>query len=267
MFCATIKCVKIRAHAHTEDIMDLNTGLINSFCAEEYMTLTYILSLIALCAVAYFLGSINSAIIISKTIYREDIRTKGSGNPGMTNMLRTFGGKAALLTLLGDLLKTVIPVCLSGLVFGFQYNMGVSFCGPMYFTGLFAVIGHIFPVYYSFKGGKGVLSTASMALVASPLPFAVLFFLFVVIVAWSKYVSLGSVLAAILYPVILNGFFALFKDASGNQITIPPLAAIATIFLAVLIFWAHRKNLERISNRTENKLSFGKKNKNSDEDK
>ena len=246
--------------------MDLNVGLLNSFCPKDYLLLVYFICLIALSAVAYFLGSINSAIIISKTLYREDVRTKGSGNAGMTNMLRSYGGKAALLTLVGDLMKTVLPVFLAGLVFGFRYNMGVSFCGEMYFVGLFTVIGHIFPAYYGFKGGKGVLSTASMALVASPLPFAILFLLFVLIVAWSKYVSLGSVLVAVLYPVILNGFFALFKDAEGNPVPLPPLAAIATIFLAILIFWAHRKNLERIGNRTENKLSFGKKKKTADEE-
>lgn len=246
--------------------MDFNKGLIASFCPDNFIPLTYSLSLFALCAVAYFMGSINSAIIISKTIYRDDIRTKGSGNPGMTNMLRTFGGKAALLTLLGDLLKTVLPVLVAGVVFGFQYNMGVSFSGPMYFVGLFAVIGHIFPAYYGFKGGKGVLSTASMALVCSPVPFAFLFLVFVILVAWTKYVSLGSVVAAGLYPVVLSGYFALFKDSDGNTVFMHPLTAIATIFIAVLIIWAHRKNLERIGNRTENKLSFGKKKKSSDED-
>ncbi len=246
--------------------MDFNKGLIASFCPADYVLLTYILSLIALCAVAYFMGSINSAIIISKTFYRDDIRKKGSGNPGMTNMLRTFGGKAALLTLLGDLLKTVLPVCLAGVVFGFQYNMGVSFSGHLYFVGLFAVIGHVFPAYYGFKGGKGVLSTASMALVASPIPFVVLFVVFVIIVAWTKYVSLGSVVGAGLYPVILSGYFALFKDSAGNTVYMPPLTAVATITIAVLIIWAHRKNLERIGNRTENKLSFGKKKKGSDGD-
>ncbi len=246
--------------------MDLNIGLINSFCPEQYALAVYFVCLIALSVIAYFLGSINSAIIISKTLYREDIRTKGSGNAGMTNMLRNYGGKAALLTLFGDLMKTVLPVCLAGLVFGFRYSMGVSFCGEMYFVGLFAVIGHIFPAYYNFKGGKGVLSTASMALVASPLPFAGLFILFVLIVAWTKYVSLGSVLVAVLYPVVLNGFFALFRTPDGNPVPLPPLAAVATIFLAILIFWAHRKNLERIGNRTENKLSFGKKKKAEDEE-
>ena len=127
--------------------------------------------------------------------------------------------------------------------------------GECYLAGLFAVLGHIFPIYYKFKGGKGVLVTSTMALVLTPIPFLILFVLFVLVVWMSRYVSLGSVIVAMLYPILLHGFFSV----RFNGLTMPPLTAISTITLAIIIVWCHRANLERISNRTENKISFGKK--------
>lgn len=206
---------------------------------------------------SYLLGSVNTAIVVSKTLYRDDIRKHGSGNAGLTNMLRTYGKGAAGLTLLGDLLKTAIAVLIAAVFWGFNYVGGISTSlGFCYIAGLFAVVGHIFPIYYKFKGGKGVLATATMGLILTPLPFAILLLLFIVIVAISKYVSLGSVVAAVFYPVTL---FAFFKLLFNEGTSIPPLAALATIIIAILIVWCHRENLERISNQTERKLSFKKK--------
>ena len=213
---------------------------------------------------AYLLGSVNTAIVVSKSIYRDDIRNHGSGNAGLTNMLRTYGKGAAGLTLFGDLLKTAIAVLIAGIFWGFGYVGGISVGGGIlgpemgfcYIAGLFAVVGHVFPIYYKFKGGKGVLATATMALILSPLPFAILLLLFIGIVALSKYVSLGSVIVAIFYPVSLFVFFKIFF-AEGTSM--PPLMAFASIVLAILIVWCHRENLERISNQTERKLSFKKK--------
>ncbi len=211
-------------------------------------------SVLGVCIIAYLLGSINSAIIISKLLYREDIRTKGSGNAGMTNMLRNYGKGAAGLTLLGDLMKTVIAIAVAGVLFGFQYAGAISVSEMCYVAGLFAVFGHVFPVYYGFKGGKGVLATATMALVLSPIPFLILITLFIGVVWFSRYVSLGSVIGAALYPVVLNGYFAVF------ELPTPAMIALSSIVLAILIVWCHRENLKRIGNRTEHKLSFGKKN-------
>lgn len=226
--------------------------------------LTYFGFAIAVIIAAYLLGSVNTAIVVSSTIYHDDIRKHGSGNAGLTNMLRTYGKGAAGLTLLGDLLKTALAVLVAGILWGFGYVGGISVgggnLGPemgfCYIAGLFAVVGHVFPIYYKFKGGKGVLATATMALILSPLPFAVLLLTFIVIVAISKYVSLGSVIGAIFYPVSLFVYFKIFfKDGTS----MPPLMAFASIILAILIVWCHRENLERISNQTERKLSFKKK--------
>ena len=234
--------------------MDLNRGLLVHIFNANIPAGVYFGLMLAVLLAAYCLGSINSAIIISKTLYHEDIRTKGSGNAGMTNMLRTYGGKAAVLTLVGDLLKTLISIGLAGFIFGFNYVGGICVNELLYLAGMLSVFGHIFPIYYKFKGGKGVLSTASMALVLSPVPFLILFAIFVLVVAASKYVSLGSVLVAMLYPLVLNGYFHVVF-----QIPMPGLITLSSVVLACLILWCHRGNLQRIGNRTERKLSFGKK--------
>ena len=247
-----------------------NGGLIahifsQGFEKEWYFYLGYIGFVLLLIVGSYLFGSINSSIIISKLLYRDDIRKHGSGNAGMTNMLRTYGKGAAGLTLLGDMLKTALAIVLAGILFGFNYAGGLSVGdGLCYVAGLFAVIGHIFPIYYGFKGGKGVLATATMALILTPVPFLILLLLFVLIVWISKYVSLGSVTTAILYPVMLHGFFTvMFSEA---QHTMPGLAAFSTIALACIIVWCHRGNLVRISNGTERKISFKKKPKAEEEE-
>lgn len=205
---------------------------------------------------AYLLGSINTALIVSKVGYGDDIRKHGSGNAGLTNVLRTYGKKAALFTLLGDIFKTVFAVCIPGILLGFWYVGGVSTGnGYCYVAGLFAVLGHIFPIYYKFKGGKGVLTTATMVLVLSPIAFLILILIFILLVATTKYVSLGSVSAAVLLPVLMHGYFSFIG------VPMHGLISISLIIIAILIVWCHRGNLQRISNRTERKLSFGSKNK------
>ncbi len=236
------------------------------FEEEWYYYLTYIGFVVLTVAGSYLLGSINSSIIISRLVYHDDIRKHGSGNAGMTNMLRTYGKGAAGLTLLGDMLKTALAIVLAGILFGFNYVGGISIGdGYCYVAGLFAVVGHIFPVYYGFRGGKGVLATSTMALILTPLPFLLLFALFVLIVWLSKYVSLGSVTVAVLYPVVLHGYFSIrFSEAER---TLPGLIAFSAIALAIIIVWCHRGNLQRISDRTERKISFKKKPKADGEEK
>ena len=236
-------------------MFNLNDGLLAYFFPDGIHPLIYFGSLFVVLLASYLLGSINSAIIISKTVYKDDIRKHGSGNGGMTNMLRTFGGKAALLTLLGDLGKTAISIFLAGVVYGFGYVGGISVSGVCYFAGLFAVLGHVFPLYYGFKGGKGVLATSTMALILTPIPFLILFCIFAAVYGVSKYISLASVCVSVLYPVILHGTFAVMFGGSK----MPVLVALSSIILACLIVWCHRENLQRISNRTERKTYLRKK--------
>ena len=236
--------------------MSLNNGLLEYIYPNGYNGLVLFGSLFFVLLAAYLLGSINSAILFSKLIYKDDIRKHGSGNGGMTNMLRTFGGKAALLTLAGDLGKTAISIFIAGLIFGFRYYQGVSVMGFCYLAGLFAVLGHIFPLYYKFKGGKGVLVTSTMALILTPLPFLILFGVFAAIFAMSHYVSLGSVSVAMLYPVVLHGYFLAILEGP-----LPGEIAISAIVLACLILWCHRENLKRIGEGNEKKTYLKKSNK------
>ena len=239
-------------------MFNLNDGLLTSlvFSAEWQAYTVEICFVLVSIVAAYLLGSLNSAIIVSKLLYGEDIRTFGSGNAGLTNMLRTYGKKGALLTLAGDMLKTVLAIFIAGLLLGFNYKAGISYNdGYCYVAALFAVLGHIFPIYYQFKGGKGVLVTATAALTLSPVIFAVLFLLFVAIVWVSKYVSLGSVSVALLYPVAVNAYIKFFFGQAGG------LLSLSTILIAILIVWCHRANLQRISDRTERKISIGSRKK------
>lgn len=236
----------------SEDNM-LEYGLLGPHINDNTIFLLWI-GIIGSIIFAYLLGSINSAILISKVVYCDDIRKHGSGNGGLTNMHRTFGLGAAGLTLLGDMLKTVIAVIVPMVLFGFTYDFALCTNPISFVAGFAAVLGHVFPIYYGFKGGKGVLVTSTMALVVSPIIFSVLLLVFIATVWMSKYISLGSVTVAVLYPVMVNAYSTVFLKA-------PPFASTVfiTIFLAVFIVWLHRENLGRIGNRTERKFSFKKK--------
>lgn len=224
----------------------------------KYIALTSGFAAVAIIA-GYLLGSINSAIIVSKTLYGDDIRNHGSGNAGLTNTLRTYGKKAALLTLAGDVMKTVIAVLIGGILGGFGYYGGISLghCDlPLpYMAGFASIIGHILPIFYKFKGGKGVLCTAALALVLTPVEFLILIAIFIIVVAISKYVSLGSVIVACLYPVTVSLHIKIaFNGAKQNGVM-----ALITVLIAIIVVYCHRENLKRISEKTERKLSFGNK--------
>ena len=217
------------------------------------MKLLYIiLSVVA----SYLLGSINSAIIISRALYKEDIRTHGSGNAGLTNMLRTYGAKAAALTLIGDMLKAVLAVLFTSLFFGLTYNNGISLSEYCYLSGLAAVLGHVFPIFYGFKGGKGVLVAATMTLILCPSHFITLLLIFAVIVVISRYVSLGSIVVAALLPITVCLYIPL---VCGVKLSFVIAASI--IFLGGFVVWCHRSNIKRLVAGTEKKISIGGKKK------
>ena len=202
-----------------------------------------------LCALtAYLLGSLNFGVIISKMGFGDDVRTHGSGNAGMTNMLRTYGKSAAMFTLLGDALKAVISV-LAGHMIGGETGA--------YIAGLGCILGHVFPVYFGFKGGKGVAVTAAMVLCLEPIVFAILFVIFALIVLFTKYISLGSVMCMMIYPLVL------YRVSGGG------FHVIIAIVNAALIIYLHRGNIKRLRLGTENRISFKKKtdNKKTESDK
>ena len=240
----------------------LTNGLINSIKdamniegGAKLYAITYGLALFAM-IISYLLGSLSSAIIVSKALYKEDIRTHGSGNAGLTNMLRTYGKGAAALTLVGDMLKTVLAIGVTGLIFGFSYSRGISLSGFLYLSGLWAVVGHVFPIFYGFKGGKGVLVTATMALILTPIVFATLLAIFIIVVVITRYVSLGSIIVATLFPL----FVCLYSYFIGGGISM--LAIMCSLILAIFVIWCHRSNIARLKNGSEKRISVGKKEKN-----
>ena len=204
--------------------------------------------------VPYLLGSINSAVLISRVFYGADIRTQGSGNGGLTNMLRVYGKKAALFVLLGDMLKTALSLLIVAIFYGFGYG-AFAFAGNslLYLACTVCIIGHIFPVYFKFKGGKGVLCTATMVLILNPIVFGVLFLTFLLILAVTHYVSLSSIVVGFLYPFVLNRVMALFAIAAN------PLIFLLTILVGLLIFYCHRTNIVRLKEKRENRFYFRKK--------
>ena len=210
-------------------------------------------------AIGYLLGSINSAVIISNVFYGSDIRKSGSGNAGTTNMLRVYGKKAALFTLLGDILKSLMAVFLAGIIGGFHYEHAYSTSTLCYIAGFFCIMGHIFPVYHRFKGGKGVLCTAAIVAALSIKVFALLILIFILLVAITKYVSLGSCTVALIYPFVLARFIAM-RGGAVNAVIL-----ILTIAEALIIVWCHRKNIDRLRKGQESKISFKRKDKSESE--
>ena len=198
----------------------------------------------AIALLGYFLGSMNFAVIISKVKFHEDIRTKGSGNAGATNMSRTYGKAAGIATLTGDILKAVIPVLIAKLLLG-------DVCG--YLTGLMCALGHAFPCYYKFKGGKCVAVTAAVLLVMSPLAFLFLFLIFAAVVLSTKYVSLASIFTALISPVIVHNVVTATNYGKSH---------FGIVFLMVqclLVIFLHRSNIKRLLDGNESKFAFKKK--------
>ena len=211
--------------------------------------------------VPYLLGSLNFGVLISNRRYKDDIRTHGSGNAGATNMLRTFGWKSAMLTMAGDMLKAVIAVGLGYLIVGMNANVtyanGVTAHEVDQFgaaiAGLFVMLGHMFPIFFKFKGGKGVATSGMVIIMISPITALVCLIVFLIVVIGTRYVSLGSVMGLSLFPIILNAWSHAY-DPPRN-----PTACMISVVMAVLVVFMHRENLKRLVNRTESKISFKKK--------
>ena len=217
---------------------------------------------ILLCVIVpYLLGSLNFGVMISQRHYRDDVRTHGSGNAGATNMLRTFGWKAAVLTRAGDMLKAVIAVGLGYLVVGINaevtdangvtYRMVDQFGAAI--AGLFVMLGHMFPIFFKFKGGKGVATSGMVIIMISPITAVFCLIIFLIIVIGTRYVSLGSVMGLVFYPIILNAFSRGYDPPRNST------ACMISVLMATLVVFMHRENLKRLINRTESKISFKKK--------
>ena len=209
--------------------------------------------------IAYLLGSINSSIVVGK-FYKIDIREHGSGNAGLTNTLRTLGKKAAVFVLIGDILKGVIAILVARLLAPTVVIAEFDFNGKMIpvqktyidlamqIAGVLVIIGHIFPVFYKFKGGKGVLTSATVIMMVNWQVGLACLLVFIVVVALTRYVSLGSVLSAFSFPLLLvalDKYVGMMEDFSW---------IIFGCILASIVIIMHRGNIVRLWKNTERKL-------------
>ena len=209
--------------------------------------------LLAVTAVfSYFCGCFNGAVIVSKYILRDDVRTHGSGNAGLTNFFRTFGGPLTLVVILCDVFKAVAALLVSGYVIGSGYTDFLSadvaaaywHTFAKYWAGLFCLLGHMFPCMFRFKGGKGILSGGTIALMLDWRIALVVWGGFLLLAAATRYVSLGSVWAGASFPFV-----------SWYCYPYPAVVALAFV-IGGLVVWQHRANIRRLLDGNENKFSF-----------
>jgi len=185
--------------------------------------------------VIYLIAAIPTGIVLTRLMGSEDIRQQGSGNIGATNVYRVAGKLAGVLTLLGDTLKGLLPLlaCKSWLA-PTPTQLGLA--------SVVAIIGHCYPVYLKFKGGKGIATALGIFLVLSPLTVLGALVVFVLAVGISRYISLGSVLAALSAPLLIL------------MLGYPQPILLSTLFIAILVVWRHRSNISRLMNGTENRF-------------
>ena len=217
------------------------------------------LSCFAIAILSYLLGSLNFGVILSNKLKKDDIRNYGSGNAGTTNMLRKYGKGYAFLTIVGDMLKVVAAAFIALKIMEYtpqtlnEVGIDVSIDRNIFiksFAGFFCVVGHIFPCFFKFKGGKGVATAGGMVFVVDWRIALILLSVFIIVVAFTKYVSLGSIIMALLYPVLMFAFH--------RSIALTVIAAVFTLIVVI----AHRGNIKKLLNHTENKIT-DKKNKES----
>lgn len=194
--------------------------------------------------VSYLLGCFNGSILVSKYILKNDIRGHGSGNAGLTNFYRIFGGGLTALVLLGDILKAVLAYFFGRWLLGlFDFALGGAFLACF-----FVMLGHTFPVFFGFKGGKGVLSGGTLVALIDLRIFAVVIIAFLLMVVVTRYISMGSVSAGVLFP-LATWFF--WHD---------PFCVLMSLLCSAMLIFMHRGNLSRIRRGTESRFSFRRKN-------
>lgn len=213
------------------------------------------LAYIIVAIIAYLIGSVNFSIIISKKMAGFDVREKGSGNAGTTNMLRSVGKKAAAITLVCDILKGVVSIGIAIIVGNIAKNLDRELL--LQIAGIAVVIGHTFPIFFGFKGGKGVATSLGVLLMSNWQIGLICLVFAIVLMALTKMVSLGSCGAAILFPVLtlfINEHYTVLTEGKNGNVYF-----IYSVILAIIVLYNHRENIKRILNGTENKLSLNKK--------
>ena len=204
---------------------------------------------------AYAIGSINFSVILSKKMAGFDVREKGSGNAGSTNMLRSVGKKAAAITLICDILKGVVAILIA-VVLGWIFKDSDKSL-LVQIAGILVIVGHTYPIFFEFKGGKGVATSLGVLLISNWQLGLICLVFALVLMALTRMVSVGSIAAAILFPV-LTLFVNMHMLQSNYIVTQGSGYLIYSILLAALVIFNHRTNIQRILNGKENKISFKK---------
>lgn len=199
--------------------------------------------------IAYLLGSISFSVIISQKMAGFDVRQKGSGNAGTTNVLRSVGKKAAIITLICDVLKGVVALLIAYVVGRIVTTANASLLVQI--AGIAVIIGHTFPIFFGFKGGKGIATSLGVLLMINWNIGLICLVFALVLMALTRMVSLGSITAAILFPILVMFMPSTAYIVPGNYI-------IFSIILAALVIFNHRTNVKRLLTGTENKLDFKK---------
>jgi len=195
------------------------------------------LNMLLVVVIGYFLGSISSGVVLSKVIKKSDIRSQGSGNAGTTNMLRIHGKGMALITFLCDILKGVIAVYIGKAIVGGELGGVLGVLG--------AVLGHNYPIFFGFKGGKGIATSFGSLLFVYPIQALAAFTVFLILVYFTHYVSVGSIVAAFTLPALV-------------LLTTPfhPVIWTIMVFLGSMVIYRHKTNIVRLMQHKENKLDF-----------
>jgi len=202
---------------------------------------------LGLALLAYLLGSIPFGLMLVKVVRGEDVRRIGSGNIGATNVARSGGAKLGIATLLLDALKGYLAVLIASLVS--QRNTGIELGLAASLAALCAILGHVFPAWLRFRGGKGVATAVGAFVGLAPRAVLVVLAIFLVIVLISRYVSLGSIVASAVFPLLA---FFLYRSESS------PAGLAVTLAASLLIIFRHRANIRRLLDGTENRLQFHK---------
>ncbi len=209
---------------------------------------------IIMAIIAYCIGSLNISIFISKKMGGFDLREKGSNSTGATNVLRTLGKKAAAITLLFDILKGIVAIAISMIIGNIVEGTNKELL--LQIAGITAVIGHTFPIFFGFKGGKGVATSLGILLMSNWKIGLICLVFALVLMALTRMVSLGSCGAAILFPVLtlfINDSYTVLTEGKRGSTYL-----IYSVILAVIVLYNHRSNIQRLLNGTENKLSLKK---------
>ena len=198
--------------------------------------------------IAYFCGCFNGAVIVSKYILRDDIRTHGSGNAGLTNFFRTFGGGLTFVVILLDVVKAIVAILVGVALFRHLIvDDAIVITLAKYWAGLFCLLGHVFPCMFQFKGGKGILSGGTIAIMIDWRIALVVWGGFLILTALTRWVSLGSCWAGASFPFAT---WFVYHDL---------ILLILAVLIGGLILWKHRANIGRLLHGTESKLTFHKK--------